>query len=363
MKQPILFFLIFCCFISTSQNLVLNPSFEDFYDCPRDMSLFHRNVTDWTIPTNGTTDYFNSCSEKMGFKNFSGEQIARTGNGYAGIYVYFKKDYREYIQGTLKSTLKRGKKYQVKFYISLAENSRYAIKDFGIMMTSEKFNASKSKANINAKLFIKRIPNLKFRPTFSKEFYDNDKEWTEISFTYTADGFENNFAIGNFKSNSETEKSFARKSKYESFSYYYIDDISIESLEIEEKLIIEEEIKELEIKTNQVYTFQNVLFDFDKAELLDVSIEELNQVYKHIKKNPNFKVEIYGHTDNVGLETRNQELSEQRAKSVADYLIEKGLSSTKITSYGFGSLQPILTNETEEGQQLNRRVAFKLIQN
>ena len=363
MKQPVVLLFFLCGFISNSQNLVLNPSFEHFYDCPRDMSLFHRNVKDWTIPNNGTTDYFNSCSEKMSFQNFNGYQKARTGNGYAGIYAYFKKDYREYVQGTLKTTLERGKKYQVKFYISLAENSRYALKELGIMMTAEKFNASKSKTNINARHFAKRIPNLKFRPTFSKEFYDNDKDWMEVSFIYTANGFENYFAIGNFNSNSDTKKSKARQTGYKPFSYYYIDDVSIELLEKEVVIETIKTVEEPTINTNEVYIFKNVLFDFDKADLLVVSKEELNQLYKHLEANLTLNVEIYGHTDATGLETRNQELSEQRAKAVLDYLIEKGLNATRIKSFGFGSTQPISDNDTEEGRQLNRRVAFKLIEN
>ena len=361
MKQLVVLLFFLCGFISTSQNLVLNPSFEDFYDCPRDMSLFHRNVKKWTNPNNGTTDYFNSCSDKMGFQNFNGYQKARTGNGYAGIYIYFKKNYREYVQGSLKSTLKRGNKYQVKFHISLAENSRYALKELGIMMTSKKANF-KPNTNINAKLIAKHHPSLAFRPTFSKEFYDNDKEWIEVSFTYTAEGFENYFAIGNFNTNSNTKKSKARQTKYESFSYYYIDDVSIEPLEKEYIKEIEENIEEPIIKVNEVYTFKNVLFEFDKAELLDVSKEELNQLYNHLSKNSNLSIEIYGHTDNVGLDKRNKELSKQRAKSVADYLISHGLNVSKIKSFGFGSSQPISDNETEEGRQLNRRVEFKLIE-
>lgn len=358
MKQLILFFFILSNVALPSQNLVVNPSFEDYFDCPRDMSLFHRNVKDWTIPNKGTTDYFNSCSEKMGFKNFNGYQEARTGNGYAGIYVYFKKDYREYVQGSLKSTLERGKKYQIKFYISLAENSRYALKALGIMMTTEKFNTSTSNSFIHAEHFAKRIPNMKYRPIFNKTFYDDDKKWMEVSFTYTAGGFENYFALGNFNRNSETDTSKARKSKYESFSYYYIDDISIELLEKEAEVTIEKP----EIKTDEIYTFKNVLFEFDNAELLDVSVEELNLLYKHLSTNQNLHVEIYGHTDHIGLETRNQELSVQRAKAVSDYLTEKGLDSNRITSYGFGSTQPISDNETDEGRQKNRRVAFKLVE-
>jgi len=94
-----------------------------------------------------------------------------------------------------------------------------------------------------------------------------------------------------------------------------------------------------------------------------VSKAELNQLYKHLRENSNLKIEIYGHTDNVGLATRNHELSEQRAKAVEDYLILQGLSATKIKSFGFGSTQPISNNETEEGRLQNRRVTFKLIQN
>lgn len=362
MKQlTIITFLLFS-HVLFSQNLVFNPSFEDFYDCPRGISFFHKNVKKWTIPNNGTTDYFNSCSEKMGYKNFVGEQKARTGNAYAGIYTYFKKDYREYIQGTLKSTLERGKKYQVRFFISLAENSRYALKEFGMMMTSEKFNAFKTKSYINAKHFSKRIPNLKFRSTFSKEFYHNDKEWLEVSFIYTAEGFENYFSIGNFNNNSNTKKSKPRKSEFESFSYYYIDDVSVEPLEKEKIVETVKIVEESKIKPNEIYTFKKVLFDFDKAELLEVSKVELNHLYEHLSENPNLRIEIYGHTDYIGLETRNKELSEQRAKAVADYLISRGLNKSIIKSFGFGSSQPVSTNETEEGRQQNRRVEFKLIE-
>ena len=95
----------------------------------------------------------------------------------------------------------------------------------------------------------------------------------------------------------------------------------------------------------------------------DVSKEELDQLYKHLEANSTLKIEIYGHTDSIGLEARNQELSEQRAKAVLDYLIEKGLNATRIKSFGFGNTQPISDNDTEEGRQLNRRVAFKLIEN
>lgn len=104
-----------------------------------------------------------------------------------------------------------------------------------------------------------------------------------------------------------------------------------------------------------------MLFDFDKAQLLNISKTELNKLSRYLKTNPSLTIEIYGHTDAVGLDSRNQELSEQRAQAVANYLITQGISTTRIKWFGFGSSQPISTNTTEQGRQQNRRVAFKFI--
>ena len=363
MRQPTLIIFLLFYYALFGQNLVLNPSFEEFYDCPRDISFFHKNVKYWTIPNNGTTDYFNSCSKKVGFKNFIGFQKARTGNGYAGIHVYYKKDYREYIQGKLKQTLKRGEKYKVSFYVSLADSSKYAISKLGFMTSSQKFNAFKSKKHINAKLISERVPNVKFHPIIKKNFLKDETEWTKVSFTYNSGGFENYFSIGNFDPNSSTEKNKI-SSKRDAFSYYYIDDVSIEPIEKEETKNIENPIIESHeetFKTNEIYTFKNVLFDFDKAELLEISITELNKLYVYLKEYPDFSIEIYGHTDDLGLDKRNKELSVQRAKAVADYLILLDLNSTRIKAFGYGSSKPVSSNETDEGRRLNRRVEFKLI--
>lgn len=364
--KPIIFFqfILFSLFLS-SQNLVLNPSFEDYYDCPKDISFFHTNVKHWTIPNNGTTDYFNSCSEKVGFMNFSGYQKPRTGKGYAGIYAFYKKNYREYIQGTLKESLKRGKKYRVTFYISLSDSSKYAIKELGFMTTSKKYNSFHSNTNINAKVISERVPNMKFYPIIKAQYLDDSKNWTKISFTFKAEGFEKYFSIGNFNSNAKTEK---RKipSKSGVLSYYYIDDVSVEAVEEEKPKEVNfsktDSQKQKEFQVNKVYTFKNVLFDIDKSELLEASILELNELYKFLKENSNTVIEIYGHTDNSGIEKRNRELSYQRAKAVADYLILQGLDKSKIKMFGFGSSKPFSENNTEKGRALNRRVEFKLIQ-
>ena len=73
------------------------------------------------------------------------------------------------------------------------------------------------------------------------------------------------------------------------------------------------------------------------------------------------EIEISGHTDNVGAEDYNQKLSQERAQSVADYLIGKGIESTRLKAIGYGEGRPIAFNGDEEGRQTNRRVEFKVL--
>ena len=77
---------------------------------------------------------------------------------------------------------------------------------------------------------------------------------------------------------------------------------------------------------------------------------------------PTLKIEISGHTDSKGSDPYNQKLSEKRAKSVVDYLIGKGISKSRLTYRGAGEAEPVATNDTEEGMQMNRRTEFKVLE-
>ena len=79
-----------------------------------------------------------------------------------------------------------------------------------------------------------------------------------------------------------------------------------------------------------------------------------------MNNNIELKVEIEGHTDNVGSESYNYKLSNNRAKAVYDYLINNGVSAKRMTFKGFGANKPITSNNTEEGRAINRRTAFKI---
>lgn len=362
MKIRILIFAITCSQFVISQNLVLNPSFEDHVRCPSLIGNFNHLVTDWSVPNFGTTDYFNSCSKEVGNINFFGNQKAKTGKSYAGMYVLAPENYREYIQGSLSETLQVGKTYTITFYISLAENCSHAIRDLGILLLNQPLNQNSDKL-INLNKILNEQEESYFVLINSQDYYAEKTKWEKVTFEYKAKGFETYFIIGNFDSNSKISKVKIKNTNDPDASYYFIDDVSIEVFSKEVKsMVISNSVEKDEVLENDiVYTLQNVLFNFNKHDLLDSSLKELNQLYNYLNANKRLQIEIYGHTDDVGTQTRNDELSLLRAKEVALYLISKGLRPERITATGYGNKFPVANNNTEEGRALNRRVEFKLI--
>ena len=117
-----------------------------------------------------------------------------------------------------------------------------------------------------------------------------------------------------------------------------------------------------EMKQKQVSVrINNIFFDFNKSELKPESYPELDRLYNYLKDNSDIKVEISGHTDNIGTDEYNLNLSQERANTVKEYLVSKGISSERIVSKGYGKTRPVAGNDTDEGRQLNRRVEFKII--
>lgn len=112
-----------------------------------------------------------------------------------------------------------------------------------------------------------------------------------------------------------------------------------------------------------IVILKNIFFNFNSFDLLQDSYAELKVVVQYMKTNPKLKIEIGGHTDNVGTQAYNKTLSENRAKSVYDYLISKGIDKTRLSYKGYDFSIPIATNDTDEGRALNRRTEFKVISN
>jgi OmpA-OmpF porin, OOP family len=117
------------------------------------------------------------------------------------------------------------------------------------------------------------------------------------------------------------------------------------------------------IEIGQVVRLNNVFFDFDKWDLRPESYVELDRVVTLLNENPSIEIEMSAHTDSKGSDDYNYKLSDNRAKSVREYIISKGIAASRIISQGYGETKPEATNDTDEGRQLNRRVEFKILKN
>lgn len=126
--------------------------------------------------------------------------------------------------------------------------------------------------------------------------------------------------------------------------------------EIVKEVVVEKPAAECEKK----WILVGVNFEFNSANLTKESFPILLNAMQILVENPEMKIEIRGHTDNIGSENYNKKLSEKRAKTVRDYLVINGIKPERLDVKGFGESEPIADNRTVEGRTLNRRVEFKV---
>lgn len=117
------------------------------------------------------------------------------------------------------------------------------------------------------------------------------------------------------------------------------------------------------IEVGQTVRLNNIFFETGKADLKSESFTELNRVIEFLQQNPNIKIELSGHTDNVGNDEFNKTLSQKRADSVMAYLVTNGIDPTRLLAKGYGMEKPVADNTTEEGKAMNRRVEFTILSN
>jgi outer membrane protein OmpA-like peptidoglycan-associated protein/tetratricopeptide (TPR) repeat protein len=119
------------------------------------------------------------------------------------------------------------------------------------------------------------------------------------------------------------------------------------------------EIKPIEL--NKSYRINDIYFPFNSFELTTSSKAVLDQLLDFLTENKSIMIEIQGHTDNIGNDAGNLKLSENRARSVFNYLVEQGIAENRMTYKGFGKSMPVTGNENEEGRAKNRRTVFVII--
>lgn len=110
-----------------------------------------------------------------------------------------------------------------------------------------------------------------------------------------------------------------------------------------------------------LFRSENVYFDFGKASLRAESYPSLNELAEMLKLKPAMVIEISGHTDDVGDDASNLTLSQNRAESVRNYLIKKGIAANRIVAKGYGETMPVAGGTSDEARQKNRRTEVKII--
>lgn len=171
--------------------------------------------------------------------------------------------------------------------------------------------------------------------------------------------YKGNTPAGTFFVSIEASRNYALQVQKEQY-LFYSQNINLKEINSQQKPY-ELEILLEPIATNNKITLNNVFFDFDKSELDAVSFLELDKVVELLQKNPTLKIEISGHTDNKGDKKYNQTLSQKRAESVVNYLVQKGIDKTRLLAKGYGDTMPIVPNDTEENKAKNRRTELKVL--
>jgi outer membrane protein OmpA-like peptidoglycan-associated protein len=115
------------------------------------------------------------------------------------------------------------------------------------------------------------------------------------------------------------------------------------------------------VQLPEKYTLNNVFFDFNKATITSESFKELNQLASFMKAQKTMQIEIAGYTDNIGNDPENLKLSQARADAIREYLIKHGANASKITAKGYGSSDPVASNDTPDGRKQNRRTEVHII--
>ncbi len=373
-------FVLISCFVvlhkMNSQNIVTNSSFEEFIDFSKsDILNWHK------VQESDTPDYFNFGEVTPNnniYNKYMGNIEPKSGDGFVGIFCYRKstvrgiKNIREFIEAPLKQALEKDSLYKIELSIRLDIESNLALKNFGVLFPEITCTA------------IKKFNPFLIKPqvAFDTVLLDSTSSWMTLKSYYKADGTEKNIVIGNFSSDTKTQKKkvFYRKEKgkrykwdlleKEQASYYYVDDISVEKVPVIQKQPIEEDTVVIEqdtiyninkLEVDSAIILRNINFEFNKSELLPASYQELKKLEKLLQDNPTVRIMLEGHTDNVGGYEFNLKLSNDRVKSVVSYLVGQGIDASRLEYAGYSYSKPLAPNSTEEGRKKNRRVVFKII--
>jgi OOP family OmpA-OmpF porin len=360
------FFIAISLRESIAQNLVPNGSFEQYTVCP---GSFTTTASDLKLPGwkpvgLGIPDHFHYCSRGDASVpyNWAGMSEAYEGDGYAGLYLWTDdgKDYRDYLQCKLVQPLIKDSTYYIEFHYKVSSYSNYSIDRIGLALTLDSNPVMHDLAIKNPDAL-----NILRDSAITK----STGLWEAARFEYQSKGGEIFLTLGNFFNN-ETTKSHRLISRQVSepmlarAAYYYVDAvIVVPRFKIQKQLAekVAPGFTPDHASFNTPYVLKNINFETNSAKLTPDSFGELDRLSKFLADNSEIKIEISGHTDDVGQTAYNIDLSKKRAESVTAYLTGKGIGNSRISSLGYGKSQPLIQSSSEDARKLNRRVEVRFV--
>jgi len=265
----------------------------------------------------------------------------------------------------LKEKLVKGCVYRFKIAISIPKSSGFRINSIDIHFTPFQIKW------LDAYEPILATATLSIPLTRIEKF----SEWYVFEMNYTAKGNETSICIGNFKEDTRVNfkyidsKKIISRRHFEEFAYVCIDGLELVKLENceGENQIEFKNHSNISNQTNENYKsikpepiiLDDLLFNSGSSKINSKEIPQIDSIVKFLTEKKDLIVFIEGHTDNLGSETLNIELSKNRAISVMNYLLNKGVDESRLKYNGFGSSIPIYENTTPEGRAKNRRVVIR----
>ena len=342
-------FSVFFCSALSAQNLIMNSGFENFNQCPINISSMDVLIDDVSLPTSSSGDYFNQCSnEDFGVPmNFKGSQIAAEGSAYIGLYFYALNDYREYVQLNTSRTLREKHPYKISFQVSLADRSKLALKTMSIVLVNKKVKVPNSSVLTHSRLDLQE--NVQFQKVQLKA--DNSMAetdgWVTLTAEFDAKGFENHILLGNFEDNASTQLLNTDKtSSSGDFSYYYVDNFMLE------------ELPRVNYEEDKIYVIEQNPFEPKGYELDDKALASIQKIFKYLKENAEVQMKITGHADNIGTSEYNKFISSLRARAVALHLKKLGIDDDRIVWEGVGDTKPLRNGKIKSKDFDGGRVEF-----
>ncbi len=363
MKQLLVFQLLLLSLISScyTQNLLPDPGFENLKVTLETNNLYRYNYTEWhsIVPQNrfssfGLPSYSNflritdnttsdTITEKY-ITRLSGLNKPHRGDSYFTPADYTTRTMNE---AKLVAPLQKDSVYYFQMYIKITAN-KFSKEDLmkgkiGLWFCRREY-ADTVGMGIMQKNKLKISPHIQVKDFNTADF----EHWVKFSARFKSDQEYNYVIIGNVEPMEKLEMEM--KDKWQGISYR-IDDVCLVPYSLKATCGL--------LDKEEVYELQNIYFDVNSFQLSQDSKKELQNLAQFYKKR-DAKMTLHGHTDNTGNELNNNELSQNRAGAVYNYLLGLGIDASRMSVQGEGSAKPIENNSSTQGRKMNRRVEIKL---